>query len=398
MGTDHKKTEDKGQLNRFHPVIVVVAFNRPRSLERILNSLLQVRYAEGVELIISIDNQAPNNYPVRDIAQRYEWPFGEKEVIYRSEHLGLRNHILKCGDLSEKYGSVIILEDDLFVSPYMYNYAVKALEYYDSDNNIGGVSLYHQPINEMVLLPFAPINDDSDVHFIQFPSSWGQAWTKKHWKKFREWYDEMPDISTIIHKNILSWPETSWKKYFAAYLISHNKYFVFPRYSFTTNFNDPGTHLKTLSNFEGQVHLRLFDGPYRFKKLSESYCVYDSTLELLPEKLKYLSSGLEDYDFEMDLYGLKDPRSISKPYMITSKPSRNPMKGYKRALKPHEMNIIFDLRGDEFSLCRKNDVLLDENNYDRKLADYKYFYTRNIPGWKLQTFNYLQRLKQKIKH
>lgn len=382
---------------KYTPPIVVVAYNRPTSLKRILFSLEKLKNVSGIKIIISIDNKAPDNNDVRIIAENYEWPFGEKEVIYHSQHLGLRQHVLQCGDLSEKYGSVIILEDDLFVSPYMYDYAIEALDYYHTDDTIGGISLFNQPVNEIIRLPFAPIKDDSDVYFLQFPSSLGQVWTKDQWKQFREWYNEKPDISNIVHKKISSWPETSWKKYYTAHLITHNKYFVFPRYSLTTNFNDPGTHLKKLSNFEGQVHLRLFDGPYRFKNLSDSYCVYDSTLELLPENVKKLSPWLNDYDFELDLYDLKDIQSVKSPYLITSKLTDKPVRGFQRALKPHEMNIILNLPGDDFFLCRNEDVLTAKNEYVRRLADYKYFYTKHIPGWKLQFFNYLQRVRQKMR-
>ncbi|MCK4747327.1 MAG: glycosyltransferase, partial [Bacteroidales bacterium] len=125
----------------FKPVVVVVAYNRPRSLERILHSLKRIRNATDVKLVISIDNQAPDNYPVRDIATEFNWPHGEKEVIYQEARLGLRNHILQCAGLSQQYGSVIILEDDLYVSPYFYDYAVQALTYYTDDQEIAGISL-----------------------------------------------------------------------------------------------------------------------------------------------------------------------------------------------------------------------------------------------------------------
>ena len=199
------------------------------------------------------------NNDVRGIAESFQWPFGEKEVRYQSEHLGLRKHILKCGDLSREFGSVIILEDDLYVSPYFYDYAVQALSYYNGDRNIGGISLYNQKIEEVTRYPFVPIEDDSDVYFLQFPSSWGQAWTKEHWEEFRAWYDTDPDLTDIAMPEFIKWkwPASSWKKYFCAYLVEKNRYFVFPRGSFTTNFNDPGTHLARAENCYFQFILHL---------------------------------------------------------------------------------------------------------------------------------------------
>ena len=111
-----------------NPPIVVVGFNRPVSLKRILASLNQAYYPEHttIKLIISID-KSDTNKEVLAIAENFEWKFGEKTVNYQKENLGLRKHIIQCGNYSLKYESVIILEDDLFVSPNFYLYAQKAL-------------------------------------------------------------------------------------------------------------------------------------------------------------------------------------------------------------------------------------------------------------------------------
>ncbi|MBN1143204.1 MAG: hypothetical protein JXA72_02230, partial [Bacteroidales bacterium] len=90
---------------KYNPVIVVVAFNRPRSLERLLFSLKNAKNIAHAKLIISIDNKEPENFPVRDLATNFEWPFGEKQVIYQEKRLGLKQHVLKCGDLANEYGS-----------------------------------------------------------------------------------------------------------------------------------------------------------------------------------------------------------------------------------------------------------------------------------------------------
>ena len=138
----------------YNPIICVVAFDRPNSLQRLLNSLLKSKNISDTKLIISIDNKAPENYNIVEIAKSFSWPFGEMEIIYQEQRLGLKEHILKCGDLSKIYGSVIILEDDLYVSPFFYNYSCQALNYYDNDSNIAGISLYSQPYEEITELPF----------------------------------------------------------------------------------------------------------------------------------------------------------------------------------------------------------------------------------------------------
>ena len=67
--------------------------------------------------------------------------YGEKIVLCHPERLGLRRHIISCGDLTEKYGAVMILEDDLYVSPDFYNYAMRALDKYGEHPQIAGIAL-----------------------------------------------------------------------------------------------------------------------------------------------------------------------------------------------------------------------------------------------------------------
>jgi hypothetical protein len=296
--------------------------------------------------------------------------------------------------LSKKYGSVIILEDDLYVSPYFYDYAVQALEFYEADENIGGISLYNHVDEDMTELPFTPIQDDSDVYFIQFPSSWGQAWSENQWTKFRTWYDRQPDISKIrISPQVLSWRESSWKKYFNAYLVDSHKYFAFPRVSLTTNFNDKGTHKVLDVNHNGQSPLRINDTVYRFKYCSDSLCKYDAHFELNEETIHHFRPDLAKYSFELDLYGIKRLDQVSVPYLITIRPTRSFIAGFQRALKPHEMNVILNLPGEDIRLCRKEDVIVEELSYRRKYADYKYYYDNYLSGFKLSIYQRMMKSK-----
>ncbi|MEL6484270.1 MAG: hypothetical protein AAFP96_05420, partial [Bacteroidota bacterium] len=97
-------------MEQNHPAIVVVAFNRPKSLKRVLKSVQTAFYPSEIEipLIISID-YSPTNKEVLEIAHDFTWKNGAKQVIQHRENLGLKEHILSCGDLSEKYGGVIVL-------------------------------------------------------------------------------------------------------------------------------------------------------------------------------------------------------------------------------------------------------------------------------------------------
>ena len=392
--------------NKYQPVIVVVAFNRTQSLKRIFDSLVKAVYTGKTRLIISIDNNGTNQ-DVVDLANHFSWESGDKEVIYRPEHLGLRKHILTCGDLTYQHGSIIMLEDDLVVSPYFYQYAVEALNFYKDSTEIAGISLYNLPYTEASKLPFLPLKDDSDVYFMQVPSSLGQAWTMEHWDKFKKWFDTNPDLNKIKGLPIIAtryWSASSWKKYFYGYLVDFNKFFVFPQVSLTTNFNDRGENMYAKTYF-GQVSLQMRNISYKWKLPGDSINVYDAYSEILPEKLKILCSKLDGYDFETDLFGQKE--SFSKEFVLTHKPCRNPIFSFERAMKPHELNIIFNIEGSELCLAKREDVLFTEETIknllyrtkpvDQFLNDFAYYYTNVFDTKKMMRIVWFN-LKNKLRN
>jgi len=340
--------------------IVVVAYNRPKALERLLSSLLKADYPGPVELIISIDMEAGNRGKgdeVRGIAADFVWPFGDKKLIFHEENLGLRKHVLACGDLSRDYDGVIILEDDLYVSPEFYHFTLQAFEYYRDDPGIAGISLYSHAYNETAQFPFIPLNDGTDVFFLQYASSWGQFWSRKQWSRFRSWYDQTGSqgiTKTLLPPNIQLWPESSWKKYFIEYLIRNGFYFVYPRVSLTTVFGDEGTNIRLLETFL-QVPVLSGKRAFIFQKLEASNAVYDTWCEILPDRLKRIWKEAPEEDFDVDLYGMKSKTSVRSEMLISSRQCHAPVKSFGREMKPHEGNLINNIPGDYFSFGKNED-------------------------------------------
>lgn len=383
------------------PAIVVIAYNRPKSLERLLLSISNARYpTENITLIISIDKSDSNK--VENVAKEFKWKYGEKRIITLNKNVGLRDHVLRCGDLSFDYNTIIMLEDDLYVSPYYYMYAMETLTYYNNDDNIAGVSLYNQMINETANRPFNPIDDGGDIYFIQMVSSWGQAWTSKQWFDFREWYKKFSNYEAAIRlpDNINNWPKTSWKKEFVKYIVANNKYFVYPRSSLTTNFGDSGTHHKK-DTFIWQVPLLLDEIKYKLVNFEDSIVKYDVFLEILPSTLKNKNIFIKDFTFEVDLYGTKNIENIVSKYLITSKPVEKPILSFGRSLKPHDANIVTNNHGDYFSLVKTIDVIKQtELSIEREEKNYEY--DISFPFQKklyifILAYQALKKLKNRIK-
>lgn len=352
--------------------IIVVAFNRVTALKRLLQSLAVAKYPHNqVPLIISID-RGSNNSDVLEIANQFVWKFGEKQVIYQETNLGLRKHIIKCGTLTHQYENVIVLEDDLVVSPYFYTYAQQALQFAEGKDYIGGISLYNHMYNVHTWEPFYPLEDGFDNWYFQFASSWGEAWSRKQWDDFLEWYEKNQGInlaSDTMPKSVSSWSEKSWLKYFIKYLIETDRYFIYPRVSLSTNCSDVGTHASEKGNSVYQIPL--LQGvvrDYYFSELCQSNSIYDAFYES-----KTLAYHLGS-DITVDLYGFKPVPKTGK--IITRKIlGYKVLDSYGCSYRPQETNIIRKTEGNIFflyDLSRKDKKLKDSKTRRNSINRYRY--------------------------
>lgn len=331
--------------------IIISAYNRPASLARLLASVEKAVYnGDDVTLVISIDKS--DSTDVAELAAQFEWSHGPKKIIQHEKHLGLKAHILSCGDLSATYGSVILLEDDLLVSPYFYMYAKQAQTFYGNDSGIAGISLYNYQVSESSFYPFTAIDDGTDVYFMQVASSLGQLWTKEHWQLFKSWYADHPELplSNDIPDYLQKWGPQSWKKHFTHYLTDTNTYLVFPRTSLTTNFEDSGTHASTVNRF--QVPIQLSPKEFRFATLQQSGACYDAWFELLPRCLNTYTEFLKLYNYAVDLHGTKQIKSLTSEYVLTSQQANDAVMLFGTDLLPLEANVAMNLSGDAIGLFK----------------------------------------------
>ena len=341
-----------------YPAIVIAAYNRPKSLSRLLQMIAASKYPNGVDipLVISIDGGGVDS--VVDVAQSFEWQCGTKEVVVHSENLGLREHILRCGDLTEKYGAIIMLEDDLGVSRFFYEYAVQALGVFSDREEVAGISLYKHLINVNCSARFDPVDEGLGYYYLQFPQSWGQVWTAEQWLGFRNWYDEELNRSksVSIPAYVQNWPETSWLKYFSRYIVDADKYFAYPVKALSTNFGDAGSHVMRQDNTY-QVPLaeslpRLDPG-----REDEIIC-YDAFFEMRASSFGLISKGCLGDDVLVDLYGTKDLFAYGDDQLVlTTHQSLEPIKRYGFCLKPREMNVILEVPGEDIVLSRRKHIV-----------------------------------------
>ena len=345
--------------------ILIVGYNRIKSMLRTIESVCKAYYGEDtVDLIISIDHS--ENDEIISAANGVTWNYGRKIVRYLPSRIGLKNHILSCGDYLEEYDALAILEDDIIVSPSFFSYMKAAVREYESDQNIAGISLYSFGWNPIFNAPFYPQMTDKDTYFIQFAQSWGQIWMKNQWNEFKQWYLENTDIfdkeyDGMIPKAVYDWPKTSWLKYHIRYCVEKNKYFVYPYISLSTNSGECGEHYDAIST-RHQVPLQsIVKKKYEFASFSDGlkYDVYFEN-QSMSERLQVGKNELI-----VDIYGNKPIEKMKceyHKYLLSSQIfDYEIVKSYALSMRPQEDNIVYGINGDSIFLYnlgidRKNKV------------------------------------------
>lgn len=324
--------------------IIVVGYNRYYSLNRLLESLKKAKYTStSIPLVISIDCSGDER--VYDLARAYEWPFGDKYVIIQEERQGLKQHILKCGDLSQYFKAIILLEDDVYVSEFFYDYTQKAVEYYYEEQRVGGISLYQDEV--VGQFPAVYLNNGSSTYLKQNPSSWGECWTDKQWRGFREWLDgfnvqSFDRIDMPLHMK--KW-DRAWSIYFLAYLIETKRYVVYPYISLTTCFGDAGEH-STSTSAVGQVCMLSNQCDFLFRPYDEmvKYDIYGVNEDI------YTWLKIPKEDLCVDWYGL-NPNIRNCRYILT--PIRlkiQPIRSFGLTMRPIELNVKNSIKGEDLLL------------------------------------------------
>lgn len=321
--------------NKTRTAIVCVGYNRLKSLRRLTESLLSAEYPSGeIPLVISID--CSGNKEVYSYAENFEWPFGDKYVFIQQTRLGLKDHIYKCGDLSRYFRAIILLEDDLVVSPVFYSYVQQALDSYSSVPEIAQISLYKNEINGYTGFPFDNLRTGADVFAMQDVSTWGECWTESMWNDFRQWRDSHPEeyvLGVDMPAEIKNWTR-AWSKYYNAYVRDTCRFVLYPCVSLTTNFSDAGEHGGDRNAYV-QVNLQQKDFNYRMPAFNElvKYDIYFNNVDI-PSWL-----GFTPEELCADIYGFGREPAEAK-YLLSPLELKLPVRRtFAAYMRPLELNL-----------------------------------------------------------
>lgn len=298
-------------------LICVVGYNREECLLRLLDSLGKVKLDEhDIDLVVSLDHSPQQASIASEISSRNY--INNPRVILRKQNLGLKKHIISCGDLvlDPDYDFIVVLEDDLLLSPAFISYLFPAIEASKkSGRQVSGISLYSYLYSEETLLPFEHQPDKFDGYFLKFPSSWGQVWTKDMWSGFKSWFSHNDCESfddPLVPEFVRSWPVSSWKKHYLRYMIHSDSYFLYPNYSLTSNPGEDGTHHKNVGG-TFSVPLLVEDRDWFLPRIQDAKVKYDYRFHL--ENRGRSMKSLSRYDIAKVRY-LKAPIGVKAAFLL----------------------------------------------------------------------------------
>ncbi len=169
-------------VKEYAPVAVFV-YSRSDKTKAMFESLRL--NPEAKESRIYIFSDAPKNeqalYGVKevreyiDLVKTKDW-FGEVNIVKAKVNKGLAGSIIAgVTELLDKYGRIIVLEDDLIVSKNYLRYMNQCLEFYAGDKRIWSIDGYSHN-------PKCPKGYMKDVFLSYRASSWGWGTWKDRWE------------------------------------------------------------------------------------------------------------------------------------------------------------------------------------------------------------------------
>ena len=162
--------------------IALFTYNRPTHLARTLEALRDNPLAHESRLHIYSDGpktsrDEPAVAQVRHMIRKTDG-FSEVTIHEQTANIGLaRSIIAGVTELSERYGSVIVLEDDLLVAPGFLTFMNQALVHYEHASRVMAISGYLFPVEHAEHL--------ASTFFFSVPASWGWGTWHRAWKQLQ---------------------------------------------------------------------------------------------------------------------------------------------------------------------------------------------------------------------
>jgi len=244
--------------------IALFTYNRADHTKQAVESLLKNVEAKDSDLFIFSDG--PKNEKakkgveenreyirtLKDVNGNANGNFKSVTIIEREKNWGLANSLIAgITEIVNKYGKVIVVEDDLILSPYFLQFMNEALEKYKDDDRVSAISGFLNPIGGEV----------PNTFFLRYFACWGWATWKRGWDLLNQdanallkqirWrtrhfnFDQIANFYGQLYCQKLGLI-SSWAIRFYASSYLRNKLILYPGVSTTiqTGRDGSGTHSK----------------------------------------------------------------------------------------------------------------------------------------------------------
>jgi hypothetical protein len=248
-------------MNEFAPIIVFV-YKRLRHTQQTIESLIKNNLSEKSDLFVFSDgaksDKSENNVKeVRNYIKTIEG-FKSVRIIEREKNFGLAGSIVTgVTEIINKYGKVIVLEDDMIVSPYFLQYMNETLNFYEKEDKVISVHAYVYPVREK--LP--------NTFFIKGADCWGWGTWQRGWELFENDTEKL--LKEIKKRNLendfdfngsinnirmlndqLKGRIDSWAIRWNASAFLKDKLTLYPGRSLVKNIGSGGTHVHSTEVFD----------------------------------------------------------------------------------------------------------------------------------------------------
>jgi hypothetical protein len=260
--------------------IILFAFNRPEHTHRTLSALKQNYLADSSLLFIYIDGpkadftkeQIQRINAVKKVVKEEQW-CSEVKIIESKANKGLAVSIIEgVTEVVNKFGTVIVLEDDLVSDKWFLKFMNDALTIYENENEVVCVTGYIYPVDK--LLP--------NNFLLKGTDCWGWATWKRGWGIFEndgnkllteletrnltfdfDFYNSYPFVQML--KDQVAKKNNSWSILWCASAYLKNKYTLYPGHSLIHNigFDGSGIHSGISTGFD----VKLLDKELKVEKL-----------------------------------------------------------------------------------------------------------------------------------
>ncbi len=296
--------EMKSDKKSLSPIAVFV-YNRP---EHTRETLLNLQKCEGFDqspLYVFCDGSKTEESEIAVSEARrvvHELVGSHATIVEASKNMGLANSIIKgVSQLCDEYGRVIVLEDDLIVSPFFLSYMNSALDQYENCEQVFQISGHMFNVDGF--------EKTSVALFLPLTTSWGWGTWSRAWDTFdeqaKDWVNLQDDklrnafnMNGVFDyyamlKRQMQGKSDSWAIRWYWSVFKQNGYVLFPPYTLVDNtgFDGSGTHgWRSARSVLKQKHLK-----NERITLPDAVRVDPEKLHLVQRELSKMNPRIADY-------------------------------------------------------------------------------------------------------